>query len=294
MYHCATSYLFSYLRFLVFCIALLLGAVKMGYGQRVYANRDVINAEYSPGLGGIALGVSGVEYRSRAVDNDFANFSQLQLVALGGSVAWQSLRFPAGTLPSPNSPIYIKFTPPPAVLSLLGGISIVRTNGDNATPVGQAYSDSQLLDLLGLLTPDQPVVFATPYPENPVGFDGIRFSIGGLLSAGSIGRLFFAFFIATPQLESSSTTICEGAAATITLSHFETGYKYKVYLTETGGTSIAETASSSQLSLPISDMSGTYWVEAVDSDVYVSARVPFIVTVLPHPGKPNLSITRNE
>ncbi|HWK59698.1 MAG TPA: hypothetical protein VNQ80_20315 [Parapedobacter sp.] len=242
------------------------------------------------------LGVSGVENRSNAIDGDLDNSSQLRLVALGGLEAWQSIRFPSGNLPAPNSPIYVKLTPPPAVLSLLSGISIVRTVGDDATTVGEAYSDGQLLDLLGLLSENQPVEFTIPVPEDSqdlVEFDGVRFWIGGVLSAGSIGRYYFAFFISKPLLLSPSKEICEKEQASIQLSHFEPGYKYRVYSNETGGSPIAETTSSLQISLPTFATEGvfTYWVEAVDSDTYVSARVPFKVTVLPQPGKPHLTIT---
>lgn len=287
MYHCATSSFHTRLRLFVAGVVLFLGTVKAGYGQRVYANADEISDPYS------LLG-NGVQNRANARGDNPNTFSNI-IVSVTGS-AWQSLRFTGSTIPTSKSPITIKFRPPAALLSVLGGIRVQKTNGPkpDIQLIGTEYRDDQLLDLLGLLSGGS-YEFQMPAEiyediEAPPNFDGIRLYITSALGLFPTVNYFYAFFIVPPQLVSPSAEICENESATIQLSHFEPGYKYNVYSTETGGAPIAETASSPQIPLPEFATEGifTYWVEAVDSDTYVSARVPFTVTVHPKPPTPHI------
>lgn len=289
MYHCATSSFHTRLRLFVAGVVLFLGTVKAGYGQRVYANATEVNCTYH-----ISNCLNGVQYELNAVGGNH-NTSSSIIVTLSGS-AWQSLRFTGSTIPTSKSPIIIKFKPPAALLSVLGGIRVQKTNGpkSNMQLIGTEYRDDQLLDLLGLLSGGS-YEFQMPAEtyedvEEPPDFDGIRLFITSVVGLFPTVNYFYAFFIVPPQLVSPSAEICENDSATIQLSHFEPGYRYKVYSTETGGALIAETASSPQIPLPEFATEGifTYWIEAVDSDTYVSARVPFTVTVHPKPPTPNI------
>lgn len=282
MYFYATSTSISPLRFFVVCTLLFLGAVKVGYGQRVYANATEVNCNYN-----LLTCLNGVQNGPNAVGGNHNTSSDI-IVTLSGS-AWQSLRFTGAVTPTSKSPITIKLQAPIALLNLLGGVRIQKTRGSgtNRQLIGTEYRDDQLLDLLGLLSGGS---YEFQMPVEYDSFDGVRVYMNSTLGVLTTVNYFYAFFIVPPQLVSPSAEICENESATIQLSHFEPGYKYNVYSTETGGAPIAETASSPQIPLPEFATEGifTYWVEAVDSDTYVSARVPFTVTVHPKPPTPHI------
>ncbi len=258
---------------------LLLGAVYQGYGQRVYANSDIISGTYT------LLG-NGVQNRGNAIGNNHNTSSNI-IVSVTGS-AWQTLRFTGSITPTSKSPVTIKFQAPTGLLNLLGGLRIQRTNGAGPTLVGNVYTDDQLLELLSLLSG---TIYEFQLPAGNDAFDGIRVFMNSTLGLLTTVNYYYAFFIVPPQLTSSSSHICEGELPIFNLAHLEPGYKYRVYTTETNGTHIAE-SSSSQITLPVPESTGifTYWVEAVDSDTYISARTPVTVTVHPKPGKPNMII----
>lgn len=282
MYHRATSALFSFLRLLVVCTVLLLNWVNDGHAQRIYADATEVNCAYH-----LLTCLNGVQDGANAVGGNHNSSSKI-IVSVSGS-AWQSLRFTGPITPTSKSPVTIKFQAPISLLNLLGGIRIQKTRGSgtNRQLIGTEYRNDQLLDLLGLLSG---TTNELQLPAENDSFDGVRLYMNSTLGVLTTVNYFYAFFIVPPQLVSSSTEICENDAATISISHFEPGYRYKAYLTETGGAPVAETASSPQLSLSGFATEGvfTYWVEAVDSDTYVSARVPFTVTVHPKPPTPNI------
>lgn len=253
-------------------VLLFCGAGREVYGQRVYASKDVINAEYS-GLGGL-LGRSGVRNHNNAIDqSNLNNYSELILVALLGGEARQSLRF-EGTV-SPKNPVIVKFTAPGSILDLITGFSIQRTIGGEGelTTVGNAIMSNQLLRLLNLGSNTYEIQIPVS-DTNTQGFDGIQVRISGLLNVSAPTHIYYAFYITPPQLSSQKVTLCEGEPSSVVISNFDAnrtpGYTYRLYDAETGGTSLSQTTLGT---VAISEvMQGVFWLEAREGDLYPSAR----------------------
>ncbi|SKB79184.1 hypothetical protein SAMN05660226_03174 [Parapedobacter luteus] len=270
------------------CIAfiLLFGAVKAGYGQRVYAD-----AQQSSPTQSLIVTLSQVSNPARAVDSDTSNFSTLSVTlgALGAITANQNLQYVARPKPTPATPIIIKFGSTASLLNLLGGFAVQRTNGGRNSVVQPSYSGAQLLNLLNLFGGSQ--VGTAIIPPNNMAFDGVRLEInttlGGLLQA----FYYFAFYITPPRPSVSELRICTGDSATLAISNFQPGYTYRLYTSQTGSGEVpGATTTTNLLTLSSNIGTGNYWLEARESDLYPSARVQLAVTVVPRPAAPNISL----
>jgi len=115
MYSYVTSTFCSRLRFFTICVVLLVGVVKEGYGQRVYADAE------RNGTTGSGLTNSGsITDRTFSINTNYSDFTKLTATStLGTSTAWQQLIFPI-TRPA-NSLIFLKFTSSNALLG--GGVT---------------------------------------------------------------------------------------------------------------------------------------------------------------------------
>lgn len=257
---------------------LLVGAVKEGYGQRVYA--DSTASEATPIL-------ASVSNPGNASDNNYSNYSLLNIISLlGSSYAWQTLFFSYIKLPKPTSPVIIKFRPPGSLVGLGDGLQAsMRLNG---TSVGTIYSVNNTLDLLWLLSDGADYEFIMPSQNNS--FNGVRLQLNSILGITS-ARLYYVFYITPPQL--NSVFRCEGDDGEAIIENFQSGYTYRLYTTETGGTPIGGTETTTKnLIIPWNpDPNVNYWLEAREDDKYPSARTKINITVIPQPGKPHLTIT---
>ncbi len=264
MYHRATSSSLSPLRFLVVCAVLLLCAVKVGYGQRVYADSTASGA--TPILA--TVGNPG-----NASDNNYSNYSLLNIISLlGSSNAWQTLFFSHSKLPEPTSPVIIKFRPPGSLVGLGDGLQASRRL--NGTSVGTIYSVNNTLDLLWLLSDGTDYEFIMPSQSNS--FNGVRLQLNSVLGVTS-ARLYYAFYIEPPEIP-TTVTACADEPAVINIAHYETelevlGYTYYLYDALIGGNPIINISfNNGTLTLPATLPAGDYYLEARENDIYPSAR----------------------
>lgn len=257
---------------------LCLGAVRQGYGQRVYADAQ----ESSPTLS-LLVTLSEVANPSRAVDSDTLNYSTLSVTlgALGAIVANQNLRYINNPKPTIHTPVMVKFGSTSSLLNLLGGFSVQRTNGGRTSVIAPAYSGSQLLNLLNLFGSSQTGIAIIPPNGQP--FDGVRLEVNTTLGGLLTGFYYYAFYITPPQTSQSTLTLCGNSTGTLTITNFQPGYTYRLYDQQIGGMEVGQATTSSTLTIPGSLAAGTYWLEARESDTYPSARTAITVAVNPPP-----------
>lgn len=277
MYHHATSNPLSRLRFFVVCVVLLLGAVKEGYGQRVYAD----DQQSSP-----SILLSSVTNQGRAIDPDTSNFSTLSVTlgVLGAITAQQNLQFKTVTAPSSTSPVIVKIGSTNSLVTLLGGFSVQRTNGGRTSPVSPNYTGNQLLNLLNLFGGSKTGALII-LPNSEI-YDGVRLelntTLGGLLEA----YYYYAFYIVPPEIP-SIVTACENSPVDVTISNYEEAvedqgypYTYQLYTDKLppSNPSIIETPienvtfNDGILTLPATLPAGDYYLEARENDIYPSER----------------------
>jgi hypothetical protein len=289
MYPDAASTSLSLLRFFVVCAALLLGAAKAGYGQRVYADAQ----SQATGLLGGSISNAGF-----AIDIDNGNFSTLNvgIGALNLMYTSQNLRFSGVIDPKPKntSPIILKFSSSASIANLIGGISIQRTNNGINSTVGVEYTSSALLTLLNGSVDSEVVI---PIPGVSAPSDGVRLRISTVLGLGLTARLYYAFYITPPELQSNEIILCEGQSSEAIISNFHTengiSYTYRLFSTETGGSEVAPSTNSNTFTIPADLPAGPYWLEARENDTYPSARTKITVSVSPRPSAPVLNIQPN-
>lgn len=245
-------------------VLLLCGAAREVRGQRVYATIQ----QSSPNIL-----LSSVSNNGNAIDfPDTTNYSTLKVTVglLGLVTAQQNLQFTTSTKPSKTSPVMIKIGTTASLLTLLEGISVQRTNGGLTAVVPPSYSSATLLNLLNLFQGS--VIGVVVIPSDGSSYDGVRFEVNTTLGVALTAYNYYAFYITPPQLSSQTVTLCEGASSSVAISNFDVsrGYTYRLYSTETGGTSLSQTTSNT---LDISStMEGAFWVEAREGDLYPSAR----------------------
>lgn len=285
MYHHATFCPLSRLRFFVVWAVLLVGVVKMGYGQRVYADAQQNTA--TP----LLASVSNAGNATLNNNSDTSLYSTLNVtLGLVGLVsAQQNLQFVNVVKPTANTPVIVKFGTPGSILELLGGFSVQRTNNNNNTLVAPSYGGVGLLELLNLFGGGSVAMLKIP-PTGAV-FDGVRLTVNTTLGVARTSSYYYAFYITPPQLTNNEVFRCEEETGEAIINNFQAGYTYRLYTTETGGTEIPEAATTTAaLTLP-SNLEGTYWLEARENDIYPSARTEINITVVPQPGHPQLSIS---
>ncbi|WP_257658978.1 Ig-like domain-containing protein [Parapedobacter lycopersici] len=265
MYAHILSYIFPAARMAFLVTLLCLGVVREGYGQRVYADA---HSEANGLLGG------SVSDEGRAVDNDYNNFSTLNVGVglLNLMYTTQNLNFSGTTNPKPQntSPIILKFSSTGSIANLIGGISIQRTNNGLTNTVGTEYTSSALLTLLNGSVASEVII---PIPGVSTSSDGVRLRISTVLGLGLQAHLYYAFYITPPQVP-SSLTICANAPESVTITNFQTGYTYRLYNQQIGGAEVGVTTTSNILNIPGSLAAGTYYLEAREGDLYPSARTP--------------------
>src|SRR3546814_137649 len=213
MYLRATSYPLSLLRFLAVCAVLLIGAVKEGYGQRVYADAQQSG---STNLASVNLPGNAVVLD----DSDTLSYSTLNVGVglLDLFYAQQNLYFNNVSNPGNGSPIVVKFSTPGSILDLLGGFTVQRTNNSNInTLISPSYGGTSLLQLLGLLGGGNTAMFVIPPTGDP--FNGVRIRVSSTLSLGREARYYYAFYITPPEV-SSTITACEGTPVDVVISNY--------------------------------------------------------------------------
>lgn len=281
MYRRPASTTFSSMRVFVVCAALLSGAAQEAYGQRVYANSQ------QHGRGGIC--VSAVDNPTRAINDDYADYSTLRVSVGLGCTAWQNLQFTNANKPIASTPIIVRYGASGNILSLLENSSIYLTQ--NGTQTGGAYdAGGSIIDALGLFGTHGGEVLI---PAQGVEKNGVRLNIGGLASLGASIDYYYAFFIVAP--EADDVTICSGQQAVFVIKNAQTGYTYKLYETIASTIELATSASGTITTPPLSASASpkTYYLEALENGIYPSGRTPVTVTVSPKPNTPNAQIQTN-
>src|SRR5690606_1236839 len=191
--------------------------------------------------------------------------------------------------PASTAPLMIRFRYAGAVLGLSNAFRLQRTNGGLNQTVGQAYTGSTLLGLLGLDEAEDTGEFTVPVPATGTPSDGVEIRLSALLGVGPSAEVFYAFFITPPLVEFSTVYVCQGESALISISNFQSGYTYRVYDALTEGTLIYS-GTTDVLSIPEEDLTTvTYYLEAVEGDTeFTSSRTAFSLEVIPKPGHPDI------
>lgn len=186
-------------------------------------------------------------------------------------------------VPKPNvqSPVIIKFSTPGALLDLLAGFSAQRTQ-DNVL-VSPSYGGTQLLELLNLFGGGNVATLIIP-PSGEY-FDGVRLTIQTpVVGVTRKATYYYAFYITPPQ--ENTIEFCEDFPVPLTIPNYQSGYTYKVYNAETDGvefTSMTTNTNTIPLESNLGPGTYTYWVEALENNLYPSGRTEYTVTVHPKP-----------
>ena len=237
---------------------LLWGTVEMGYGQRVYA--DVETSSSTPLLASIVNS-------DLAIDGDTTTFSRLNVTVglLSLVQANQIIYFSNAPSYLLHSPVIVKFGTPGSLLDLLGGLSIQRMN--DGTGIAPIYGRTSLLELLNLFGGGTVAVLNIP----PTGqqYTGVRLTINTTLGVARTARFYYAFYIIPPIIP--QVTLCEGVSGAAVISNFQSGYTYKLYTQQMGGTQIGSDITTNSFLIP-DDWEGSYWLEAREGNIYPSAR----------------------
>lgn len=280
MYARILSYTSSAARLSALLTLLCLGSVQEGYGQRVYADtQESSPTQRLPILGTI---LSQVESEGNATTSSDLTYSTLR-VALGALnlySATQNLQFTGANAEKlrPTSPIMVKTMVNGSVLGLLDAVSLQRTNGGIDEPVGDPYTVTQLLDLLGIIGgTDEELLVVLPVPGATQLNDGVQLKVSSVLSLGLSARLYYAFYITPPEVSPSPLVLCGNSEGSITITNFQPGYNYHLYSEQIGGTVVDSTISNT-LEIPSSSLPvDTLWLEARENNLYPSARTPIII-----------------
>lgn len=276
-------------KYLILQIALIWGLLVCCAGrveaQRVYANAQTNDA---------TILLASVTNPGNAIDTaNLTNYSQLNVLigALGAiGTATQNLTFTGTHVPVSTSPVTVRFTVLQqgslSVLQLLGGVSL-ETNLNNGAALS-SYSNTTLLTLLGgLFSPNASTEVTLPGPNAT--YNGIRFNLATVLGLGLTARYYYAFFIVAPS--ASVNSICPNQSTTINITNYQNAparWKYRVYSVATGGTAI-DSFTTSSWTTPSLATTTDYYLEAVDSAKYLSARTKVTVTVNPLPVAPTFA-----
>lgn len=262
-------------------LTLILGLVQEGYGQRVYADKEQNDATFL---------LASVTNSNRSVDlPDTTNYSTLNVTlgALGLIYARQNLQFVDNPKPNKHSPVIVKIGSNKSLLTLLGGFALQRTNGGFNSTILPSYSDTQLLNLLNLFGGGQIGTFI--FPPNGNDFDGVRFETNSLLNLALTANNYYAFYIIPPTISTSSLTLCQGSTGTITISNFQSGYTYRLYDSQIGGTQKGIDITTNAITIPPTLDAATYYLEAREGNTYPSARTAITIARTSLPTTPIVS-----
>lgn len=237
------------------------------------------------GVSGVAL-LAGVANPNLAIDNDIQTGSSLLMPvgALGASV-FQRVGF-SGGLSHVGDTLKIKLSSPAKLLSLavLPNLSITTYNGSTSNADALVLNNPLIqLDLLG----DGSSLTLSFVPTQV--FDGVEVRLNsGLLGALTSINFDYAQRInLAPQVVASTVSVCQGAAATLSVNNPQTGVTYRWFLENTFQ------ADGVSFTTPIALSPGTYnyYVRALAFGCE-SAPTKVVVTVLAPPAAP-IPITGN-
>lgn len=252
--------------------AILYVVVTIAYAAPASAQRVYASLQSSPSSVTLVREISDVD---KAVDADLGSASTIRVLvnALGVNEAYQNISFlPADTAKLKKSPVYIKFSIQ-GLLDILARVSVGKSL--NNVFGSLIYTGSDLLQLLGLSGYTSGTAVTAILPIGTTNFNGIRFYMStGILTTINI---YGAFYITPPSL--SNLNVCSGDNVVIPISNFNSGYTYRLYDQASGGT-LKTSSITNSLTLPPITGNTTYYVEAVDSGTYLSARIPILVNVV--------------
>ncbi|WP_374743699.1 hypothetical protein [Parapedobacter sp. 2B3] len=287
---------------------LLLGAVKVGYGQRVYA--DSYGASES-GDGLVVLGIPVLSPGHVKTPNNViqpnslnGNYSELTVGGLAGDAyARLQLKFINGTgnLPAGTS-VYIRIdgSTNNGLLGLLLASAGFVTAQQNAEPgnlfeIGNSTSITGQSVAIGNRQDD--IIDGSLYLKITPSecFNAVTISINtagliGLLSSAKL-QVYHAFYECPPSISVvENPTICTSETATLQVENpiSASDCDYLWYNSATGGTSIGSGSSFTTDELMSTT---TFYVGYSGVDPEECGRTPVVVTVVPQPGKPHLTIT---
>lgn len=216
---------------------------------------------------------AGVTFNSRASDGDTTTASVLSITLVGS--ANQILKFTGASKPLKDSPVIVMFKSTSTLdLGLLNKISIQKFIGETAVVNAVIKTSSALGNVLKNLLSG--VVSAViPAETNIASYDGVRLSVAAGL--GTTVNIYEAFFITPPLVQDQN--ICRGEGFVLPINNLVpgSGYKYKWY--NSLGDSL--TMTTGNLSRDSISTSTSYYVEAIDSGIYPSARIKINVNLLP-------------
>lgn len=297
MYYHVTSTSFSRLRLVVVCAVLLVGAVKEGYGQ-VYATHNSFDAFTSGLLASTASATVAGEQNSivpNSLNGQYTRLSVSSVIGLGGLVghgtAWLQLKFINGSnqLP-PGTDIYVKFSSNnPNLLNLLlsttSSIQVYQeaTSTNNGSPLPSST-------FTATVTGSQIKISSTEC------FNAIRvtLSTSALLLSNATLDIYHAYYECPPPISvADNPTICTGENVTLQVYNPipESSCDYLWYNSATGGTSIG---SGSSFTTDELISTTTFYVGYSGVNPEECGRTPVVVTVLPKPGSPRLTIVNEQ
>lgn len=297
MYYHVTSTSFSRLRLVVVCAVLLVGAVKEGYGQ-VYANSYGIQQSGDVTVLGLVVAngtVHNAENSLAPVIPD-VNYSRLTISGLTGIDAYARLQLkfingeenlPAGT------PIYVRVANlgTGGLLNLLlGGSGAVTASKDATSTVGNPINGTQVpITSISTVT-DEGNTYLKIIPADC--FNAVSINITGtaLLPAADLWVYHAYYECLSPISVFENPTICFGEEATLQVEDplSSSNCNYRWYDSATGGNLLGTGAS--YITEPLTS-STTFYVGYSGLDPSKCGRTPVVVTVVPQPGKPHLTIT---
>lgn len=301
MYYHVTSTSFSRLRLVVVCAVLLVGAVKEGYGQRVYAD-SYGASESGPGLtvlGAEVLSAGLVTNPENAIEPNSLNAAYTQLRVgglLGNAYAIYQIEFihNEGNLPAGTS-VYIRLDNNTNV----GLLNLALASAGFVSAYQNADSNNDYT-LTGTEVPlnegeiETPLIGGQQYLKITPSqcFNALRLAVTsqgllGLLATGNI-RIYHAYYECLEIAIPTPAPICEGETITLQVDNPASCGTYDWYTQATGGTAFHTGTS---YATPTLSSSVTYYIEYSGVDANKCGRTSVTVTVLPQPGKPHLTIT---
>ncbi len=234
---------------------------------------------------GLCVGCT-VSNPNNAVDNDTTNVSQLNLtVALLGANVSQQLIFGDGG--SVGDTISLKLGLPVSLLTagVLDRLQIQSYNG--VTPNNDLTAlSSNLLNIRLLAGSQSGIVRFAPKGT----YDRIEITLlGGVASVLNSASVYYATKqVEAPKLAASTVNICQGSAATFSVSNARAGITYKWYTAAVGGTLVHTGAT---FTTGLLQATTTYYVESsrAANGCANPNRVAATANVTPSPVNPVLA-----
>jgi hypothetical protein len=245
-------------------------------------------------VGGIASATGQVNNPLNAIDADLNTFTTLDVGAQILSEVFHTTVFK--TLAQPGDAVQMIIQKPEGGLldlNLLNGFSVRIYNG--STAVGSAFSATSGLSLSllpGSTTGNEKYTLTIQVPKSAGAFDRIELKMGGVATVGLTPgiRIYDVKHIILPKiaingLKSSSTTLCLGNTAALSVSELQDCTTYKWYKVSTGGAAI-HTGTSAYTPSASTLIAGpnVFYVEASRTNcTETSGRIPVTINIDPLP-----------